>query len=724
MARRLVSLLVCATLLVACGAGEQSGPAEAVDATPDQGAASSDPGIPTEPDEGTAPAADPGTPAGDEDTGSSEQAGVVVRFEPGSGDYFDLGFPSDLHRRPDGSIDFLEWPKLPDVELARRWLEAAEEVVEGWGLNAGTFVWLSGPVDPSTLPAKPADTLWPEGGEAPSFFWMDVDPSSPERGRTFPLEISWREAEGAYTPPYRLFGIPYLGLPRRSQTRYAVVVTDSLRDAEGEPVGRSPALSALLAGETVPGRHTENVDPAPYVEAAEYLAERGLPSERIVGLVLLTTADITARLALGARFAERYQTPRVQHPGLSFLEEHEHYVALHGRHSAPVVQLGEPPYLKGGGELALAPNGDIDVQGTEWVRFALSIPRGPMPKDGWPLLIYVHGSGGYFRQFLDRGAPDEPDTGWGPARVAARHGIAVMGFDMPLHGDRADPPDRSGWHLYNIISNPRALADNIVGAVAEMNLRTKLMTELSIDPVVAGGRLDPGESQDGRIRFDPEALSMMGQSMGSQFGVPWSTFDPRTKVVFFSGSGATLIQIGAGSREPFDFQPLLKTMLGYGADEQLDRFDPVLNILEHYWDIVDPVAHARHVVDEPHEGVGPKHVYQSSGLEDRYFDGIARGALTVSLGLDVLAPVRHDYLKEVMPHAGLAEVAAPLKSNRKNAMITALAVELEPLSAGRGHYVSFDRPAARRHWACFLRSQWQDGVPTAHAIEDTLDGCP
>ena len=728
-------VLTAALLLWAGGCGDEGRSATSGDAgTLDAGAG--DVGDDTSPSQPDAPVSDvPSTTdtlvAADTaadvapDTSAlpkTEPDGVHVRFAPGSEDFFDLPFPSDLRRRPDGSLDFTDWPGAMANDVLGKWLPAAEELVDGWGVTSGVFVFLTGAIDEGTLPSDPHETIWQEGGAAPPIFLIDVDPSSPERGRTWPLELRFRDEDATLTPGHRLAAIPLFGLTRRPLTRYALVLTDSVRSVDAEPLSRPMALDWLLAGAAVTDRYDRQVDPAPYVEAAAWLKERGLETEHIASLTLFTTGDPGARLRQLAEWGYGLPTPAVKEPGLTLGEVYDDFVVLEGRHSAPLYQAGERPYEEEGGEILFGEDGEPEIQEQQWVRFNVTIPRGPMPAGGWPMMLYMHGSGGDWRQVIDRGVDETPGTG--PALVAARHGVAAMGFDFPLHGDRSDPPDTTGLYLYNLLGNPRATVDNFIVSAVELTLRVRLIQEMTVDPALAPEYLDPGAAPDGLIRFDGGAVTAMGQSMGSTIGVPFATLDKNVAALMLSGSGGVLVEIGATAVEPFPLKGPLELLLGYGPGEEVDRFDPVLHLLQHYWDLVDPVAHARYVIDEPLPGVPPKHVYQSSGLEDGYFSTRARAALSVALGLDALEPVLEPALTELLAYRGHGAVSGPVTGNLAGGSITGTVTQHEPAAPGKGHYVSFMRDDAKAHYGCFVRSVWQQDVPTVKTIEGALAGCP
>lgn len=734
------SWVVVAALLAGCAAGDGSETqAGAQDAAADAGGADAgaqDAGQDAAADD-VAQDAGPGPDGAQGDTGGADTAdtagadaagdastaptilpepqGVRVRFAPGTDDWFDLPFPSDLRRRPDGVLDFTGWPGLMDNAVLKLWLPAAEELAEGWGVTSGVFLFLSGAIDEGSLPA---DTVWEAGQEPPAIMLLDVDPASPERGRSWPLELKWRAETSKTTPGHRLAAVPPFGLTRRPLTRYALVVTTGLWGADGLPVVPAAVTTELLAGRDVVDKWGRTVAAAPYAETAEWLAAQGVPTESIAALVLFTTGDPTARLRQLAAWGETQPTPAITHP-LALAEVYDDYVVLEGRHAAPFYQAGERPFAETGGEIVFGEDGAPVVLEQQAVRFNVCIPRAPMPDGGWPMLLYMHGSGGDWRQVIDRGKAPNPPPGSGPALVAAQHGSAAMGFDFPLHGDRSDPPDTTGLYLYNLLGNPRATVDNFIVSAVELSLRARLIESMTIDPALAPEYLDAGGAADGLIRFS--AITAMGQSMGSTIGVPFGTVDKTIDAMMLSGSGGVLIEIASTAVEPLPLKGPLEILLGYPGDEHVDRFDPILHLLQHYWDLVDPVAHGRHLIAEPHPGVPPKPVYQSSGLQDGYFSTKARAALTLALGLDVLEPALEPSLDDLVALGGGQVLPGPLAGNRSG--VTAVATQFAPDVPGAGHYVSFQLDEAKAHYGCFLRSV-AAGAPAVVPIPDAVAGCP
>lgn len=721
----LLAVAVLAVALVACGS-DDAGTPTTTDPSGTDAPPTSDPdatSVRSETD--TDP---PSGPSGGETTSPPAGPPSLV-FDPADEDFFALPIPSDARRDGDGRIRFSEWTGLLGITLTRLWVEAADDLVEGWGVTSGFHAFFDAPIDASTLPERLTGSLWEQGEDAPSVFLIDVDPDSPERGRTFPLEFDVRNIPSVLTPGNRLAAITPFGVTRRPLTQYAFVVTTALAPEDGGTFVPSDAMRSLLAGDDVASWRAGQVSGAPYAEAASFLAEQGLPTDEIVGLVLFTTADPSARLRMLADWAETLPTPTLGEDGFEVIEELDVFTVLAGRHSAPQVQEGTRPFASPpAGRILFGEDGLPVVVEEQWARFNVSLPPGPMPEGGWPVLLYMHGSGSNWMESIVRGNPfTEPDIGFGTARVAAEAGWATVGFDFPLHGDRSDPPDTTGLRLYNLTENPRAAVDNFLMAAVEMALRTRFLIDLEIDPDVAPGRLDAGDAADGMIRFNPERIAAFGQSMGSTLAVPWATIDDNVGALFLHGSGGVLVEIGVTAVQPFALRGVLELALGYvlaRPQEELTRFDPVLHWLQHYWDIVDPIAHARHVIREPHEGRTPTHVYQHSGLDDGYFSVRARTALGAALGLDALGPTIEPWLTNTLAFVGRGTVTAPVSANLAGESTTGVLVEWCPWDTRRGHYIAFDLDNARAHLADAMRAFADTGMLTVGEREDFSTDCP
>src|SRR5262245_36174713 len=161
--------------------------------------------------------------------------------------FYDLPFPHELRRDPDGTISVARFPFPPDNEIVASYAAAFEQL-RGFGISSGVFLKFTGDLDPATLPAST------EASRAPgaSVFLVDIDPASPAHGTRIPLWFEFRSAGDDFRDPHLLAFMPVPGHRLAENTLYAAVVTDAVRDPAGSPVG-TPAAIQRLAAETPAG---------------------------------------------------------------------------------------------------------------------------------------------------------------------------------------------------------------------------------------------------------------------------------------------------------------------------------------------------------------------------------------------------------------------------------------------------------------------------------------
>src|SRR5258706_2747437 len=71
-----------------------------------------------------------------------------------------------------------------------------------------------------------------------------------------------------------------------------------------------------------------------------------------------------------------------------------------GHYDTPNYQQGEVPYTKAGGQIEFDGSGAPKLARTETLRVAMTLPEGTMPAAGWPVVIYAHGTGGDWKDFI------------------------------------------------------------------------------------------------------------------------------------------------------------------------------------------------------------------------------------------------------------------------------------------------------------------------------------
>ncbi len=639
---------------------------------------------------------------------------VTAVFDPSGDGFWSLPLPSDLRRDEDGRPGLRSWPGVGGLFLVSMWLEAADaRLVDGWGLTSGVFVTTTGDLDPSSLPADPAASLEPDS----SVQLVDIDPDSPERGRRFPLEVSFRARGDRYAPSSVLTARPVFGFVRRPKTLYALIVTDAVRDAEGRAIGASEVFYRGLEGEGDP-RVVAHL--APLAAFLDPDARR-----RVAVAAVFRTLDPNAGARRLADFAE-------QLPGLEptnawrVLRDHADYRVLSATVAMPVVQSGERPYTREGhGRIVFGSDGRPVVQSHQPVEVVVAIPKQPMQASGYPVTMYLHGSGGNRLEALDRGPlpEDRPrreqgdgEPGEGPAAWLARKGIATVSFDFGLHGLRHDPPDTTGLQLYNLLGNVEATIDNFTVAIMELVLWSRFVESVRIP----GGLLPP-DSNGGEVWFDGRRLGAMGQSMGTTLGLPWATVDPRLDAIVLSGAGGMLVEIAVTAVQPLPLKGPLEISLGLEAG-QLHIDHPLLHALQNLWDLVDPVAKGRHLVLEPHPGVPAKHALMFAGVRDGYFHPRSQAAFAAAIGAPLAGASVEPILPAVLALDGRAPVAYPVQANVGG---MTLAVVQADAPNTQGHYIAFNHEGARTQYACFLAGLGRTAAPTLLAPQAFVPGgCP
>ena len=653
--------------------------------------------------------------------------GPSYRFDPARDDFFNVPWPSDLRKKVDGTMGYTDFPGLAENRIAGKWLSAADDLKTGWGLTSAVYTHWEVELDVSTLPSLEqsiATDTWP------SVFLMNVEDGSPKRGERLPIDCVFIAPEGTYHPANQLACASPYGVLRERSESYALVFTDGLKDVEGNPVGTPAAFQKLIAGTDLEGVNG-TVSAEPYQKAHAAIVEAGLPAEQIRGFALFTTFDPTERFLKVTEFYAGLDEPELEpSQPMQVVADYPDYLVLEAFYNLPLIQEGPRPYaFFPAGRIIWGEDGAPVVQEMETVKVFITVPKSPMPEGGFPILFYMHGSGGSATELINRGSrmvpEDTPAPGSGPASVIAPYGIAGVSVDFALHDSRwPRNPDTSGLKLYNILDNPRAMIDNFAIASNEVTMHARLMANLTIDPSIDAS-LDAGDAADGLIRFNSERFTAMGQSMGSMIGTPTMTIPGHIRAFINAGSGGTMIEIALETRDPYYLKPLLSTLMRVRDDEEFNRHEIILNAMQHVFDHMDPTLHARHVIREPHPGVPPRHVFHPSGLEDRYFSPAARAGLSTALGVPLVEPVLQEVAFDWMQWAGNGSaIQAPVQENLAGG-VTGFVRQYEPAYPEGGHYVMFDKPEAKAQYACFLKSLKPGEAPVLRSPEaSTVENCP
>lgn len=604
--------------------------------------------------------------------------------------FFDLPWPSDLRRTSDGLVDVRAFPNPMRIEVLTEYAEAITTHLDGYGTNAAAYARFSEPVAEETLPRDPAATT----SDGATAFLMDVDPDSAERGTRHPAVVVYRDAATVYWPAHTIAIRPVYGAPLAGGRTYAAVVTRGVTARSGVAFARAPDLEALIRGG---GDAAVAAARSVYEPAIDAIEAAGVARDDILSLAVFTTQDPTAELiAMRDYVVSAYPTPEVRAEAWEWGGARDGYRLLVGRYGpVPVLQSGAPPYTDAGSGEIRTTGGVPQIEGDVDVRFALTVPATPMPPSGHPIVLYAHGTGGDFQTFVRNGV----------ARDLAAEGIAVLGIDQVLHGERNPTGDSPDYLFFNF-ENPHAARDNVRQSVIDVVQQARLVPGLE----VPAGYLAAG---DPPARFDATRIYVYGHSQGG-FNMPiFLAVDDQARGGILSGAGATLAISIVEKKEPLDIMLAVKLMMrlpGATAEAAAEREHfvsehPVLSLLQTWIEAADASNYAHLAFHAPREGFAPKSVLQTEGLLDLYSTPHTIESLAAAMRNPQVEPV-HVRIDALAFH-GVGAVPAPVTANVAGGLATAGLVQFPD----DGHFAAQDNDVARAQIRGFLRS-FEAGVPT------------
>jgi hypothetical protein len=605
-------------------------------------------------------------------------------------------WPSDLARDERRLVDLTFVPGAGTSTLVGQYIATFNHRLEGFSPVAATYFRFGSVIDPATLPR---DAERSRRGDS-SVQLIDIDPTSPDRGRRVPLQWYVRDTPTRWWHSNTLAVAPATGFPLRPRTRYAVVVTRDLRAMGGAAFMRDRDFDDVLSNKATS-------DDA--VRAARVVFESALDAIEGVGVMrtsiltatVFTTLDPTADFFRAADWLRREgPTPRivdqtVSRFGAGFNRINGHYGPN------PVFQAGASPYAAmGSGGFVRNAEGVPQVQRTENIRFALTVPAVPMPERGYPIAIYAHGTGGDYQTFVT-------DT---TAVAVSNEGVAMLGFDQVFHGERATMGTTPDVAFFNFL-NPEAGRTNNIQAALDLVQCGRFVRDLRVN-------IRHTDGQTETVHFDPERVMFFGHSQGGLNGPLWLAGDDVPKTAVLSGAGGSFNVALLLKTRPVNVPQLITTILGL-APRELVSLHPVISLLQFLVDPSDPVNYARYIVREPRMGMSARHVFLTQGFVDTYTPPEGIAALARAMQLPIVSPTLHPD-----PLVALTGVAATVLPARNNVVlgemrsVTGAWMQFDAPMGRDGHFVVFSVPGARLRAASFLGSAARDpaGVPTVPAM--------
>lgn len=363
----------------------------------------------------------------DDGGAGSETPAVTVAFDPeaqfgAENAFFDFPYPSDLRLTPQGTPDVAAFPD-PGVPILVGLKKAAQER-RGFPMVPAAYFKFNAKL----LDRDPEQVV--EGGAKAPLLLVDVDPTSPERGKVYPV-VAQTPNPDAYVPEHLLSIAARPGIVLPPNRKFAFVVTRAVGMDGGKEPGAPAALGALARGETPAGAKGAQLRDL-YAPLWETLDKVGVARTDVVGATVFTTGDVVADNATLGDLVMKTYAPDLTDLVLETDPQNKQPTLCHVRAKSvlPQFQKGSPIYTTEG-LFDLGPDGTPVKQRDETIPVSIAIPKKPMPAGGYPLVIYFHGSGGVSRQLVDGGDLGDPPDRW-PAGVLAPLGFASAGSALPL----------------------------------------------------------------------------------------------------------------------------------------------------------------------------------------------------------------------------------------------------------------------------------------------------
>ncbi len=606
---------------------------------------------------------------------------------------FLMPWPSAVSLTAGHKVDLTYLPGAGTPTIVGQYVTQFHDRLDGFSTVGAAYFRLGGAVDPASLPA---DAEASRRGDSPVQL-VDVDPASPDRGHRVPVQWYFRAEPTRWWHSNTLAVAPATGFPLRPHNRYALVVTTDLRRVGGARFTRDRDLEAVLAPAAAGEDPAVTSARAAFGPALDALADVGVGRERVLTFTAFTTLDPAAEFFRAADWLRR-DGPAPAVVDMSAARFSSTFYVVTGHYGPnPVFQAGAPPYgAPGSGRLVPDATGTPQVQRTENIRFALTIPGGPMPERGWPLAIYAHGTGGDYETFInDR-----------TAAAAADEGVAMLGFDQVFHGERATAGTSPETAFFNFL-NPEAGRTNNIQAALDLVQCGRLVRGLEV-PVqrTTGERVT--------ARFDAERLMFFGHSQGGLNGPLWLAAEDGAHAAVLSGAGGAFNVSLLLKTSPVNIPALVTSVLSL-APQELVPLHPAITLLQLMVDPSDPVNYGRYIVHEPRQGMHAKHVFQTQGFVDTYAPPEGIAALARSIGLPLVEPVLHR--DPLFSLTGLGTTLLPARGNialASGGSVTGAWMQFDAPAGRDGHFVVFSVPGARLRAAAFLGSVQRDmtGIPT------------
>jgi hypothetical protein len=640
---------------------------------------------------------------------------VLMDFTGGSG-FYGSPFPSDARLTSTGVPDLSDFPTgKPTNPLAASvvGMVASGSRANGFGLTSSIYFDLTGSIDTTGLD-DPMTSL----ADGASVFILNVDATSPKYGQRSAARGIFLSDGGPFGASNLLAVLPYQGVPLLAATRYAAVILRTQHDSKGKGLCAASAMTELASGKQPKGMST-----AAYTELRSALATLGeakIAGSDLAAMTVFTTETPTSDFekVRTAMFA----LPLPQVSGAWTAEEvFPTYCVFQNTIPMPEYQAGTPPYTSTGGAWAFDASGTPVFQRNELANIFVTIPRTPMPANGYPIVNLSRTGVGGNRPLVDRGQAATNGgpaivPGSGPALYYAAAGFAGASIDGPLGGLRnPQMPDTDYNEDYTVfnVANPPALRDNIRQSAVELSLTASILAGLSLDASSCPGATTP---DGGMVHFDGGTMALMSHSMGSTISPLTLAFEPRYRAAILSGAGGSWVENIIYKLLPLDVKPAVQLLLGINPANgyTLGEGDPIVNVFQWAAEPADAPVYDGRTVHDPVDGPA-RNVLKVQGIIDHYILPPICNATSLSLGLDLAGPAldgmnpglsMYTPLTDVLYLSGRAQITLPASGNVKvgdGGVVTAVVTQHPADGIEDGHEVIFQTDPPKHEYVCLLQ---------------------
>lgn len=618
--------------------------------------------------------------------------------------FYNIPYPNDLRLNADGSPDLTGLP-IPDNNIFAKSLKSIAGDREGFPVNSAGYFEFNLPVAQQDVnEVIAADTDSP-------ILLIDIDPDSPNRGELLPTVASTFRQDLNYIPSSLLSVAPAPGIILHPNRTYAYVVKRSLDDAFGRPLDVSPTLDKLIDGEIPEGELGDEAQQL-YQPLWETLSEIEVDSDEVAAATVFTTGDVVSDFAkLSDEVLERYDVTIENLQLATDGASNPRFYELQGTVTMPQFQKGTAPYNTEG-LFEFAEDGSLIEQRTEEVPVVITIPKTPIPSEGYPLVAYYHSSNGLSTQVVDRGPIPEPGgepiPGLGPAYVVAEDGFAAVSSALPLNPERFDD-NRDDSYLNPL--NVAAYRDTFRQSVIEQRLLLEAIEDLEISSEVIGADvnedilLPPGEN----ITFQSSSVVALGQSYGAQVANIMAAIEPKIGAVVPTGSPSYFPLLISEQ----EFAPLVGLL--FGTLQPINFLYPALNLLTGTaTEVVDPIVYMPHIAQRPLPGNPVRSIYQPVGKGDTQVSEAVFNANALASGVEQAGTILWPEMQESLALQGLDGIVPyPVANNvlsSDGTPYTGVVVQYEGDGVADPHGIFAQLDEVKQQYSSFFDSFQETGV--------------